>query len=116
MVMEEERNMGLFKSVEEKERERKYKEIVGRLIVFPGSICEYQQLQGYDVEIINTPGNDKGVILSDGEIKNKKFRNHLAEQGIEAIVNATITYTAAPGGGIGSERHYGLPVRKKKEQ
>lgn len=108
--------MGLFKSDEEKERKRKREEMLRGVVLFPGTIKEYELFRGYEVEIINTLRKDKGVTFINEKMKDKELACHLAQEGIEAIVNATVSYTTAGGGGIGSKDQYGLPVRRRKER
>ena len=104
--------MGILSSAEEKEREQKYKRAVDKIVIFPGSVAEYERLRGYEVEIIDTQSECKGVFMSRGDgsnnIKDKELRNYLIDKNIEAIVNDTF-YPF-----IGEVLHYGLPVRKKE--
>lgn len=112
--------MGIFKSPEEKEKERKYKEAVRRIIIWPESKSEYQIFKGYEVEVVDTGREDKGVYIraaNRAEISNLELRNHLMYNGVEAIVNAQYWY-AEVGKRVDfvGEGYYGLPVRKKKER
>ena len=119
--------MGMFDSAQEKERERKYEEAVSRILFFPGSIAEYELFRGYEVQIIDTQSECKGVFMARGDgsnyIQNKELRNHLIDKNIEAIVNDTfypfvgqvLNYDSFYPF-IGKVLHYGLPVCKKKEQ
>ena len=107
----------------EKERERGYVAAVNRIIVFPGSVVEYQAFRGYEVEIIDTERKDKGIFLV-AELDNfklhfrekeRELRNHLVDNGIEAMVNAHYWYIrAGETGHLVNAGYYGLPVRKKK--
>jgi hypothetical protein len=89
-----------------------------KVVLFPGSIAEYERTFGYPVEVINTKIIDKGVDifsvrcritgdLSDRDDKYKDFEGckgfaeYLFNEGIEALVNHN---------GMG----YGLPVRKSR--
>jgi hypothetical protein len=110
--------MSLFKSNEEKEREQRYKEVEKRIVVFPGSIAEYETSKDYTVEIIDTLKRNKGILLNskDKQIEtggNTEFRDYLIDQGIEAIVNATTVVDPGVDAVINAFYNYGLPVRKK---
>ncbi|GEM_PF-4461135 len=130
---------GLFKSKEEKQKEierraqeeldkerknkeffsridqeRRYEEILSKVIITPESQDQYERRVGYEVEQIDTGDKNKGVIFSNA-INRTSFTLHdslklecLAKGGIEALIQANLTkygYTSY---------YYGLPVAKKK--
>ena len=104
--------MGILSSAEEKKREQKYEKAVHKIVIFPGSVVEYERLRGYEVQIIDSQSECKGVFMvrnnGSNKIANKKHRDYLIDNNIEAIVNDTF-YPF-----IGEILHYGLPVRKKE--
>ena len=100
-------------------KEAMYKEAIEKLMLFPGSISDYEHFRGdYGVEVIDTKKGDKGVIvnysMSSGlYIADRDLRYHLVDEGIEAIVNTNISHSSSNGGA--RIVYYGLPVRKKRK-
>lgn len=102
--------MGLSpRSQEEIDLERKSaskKELLERLILFPGSVEEYANFRGYDVEMVDTERPDKGVFLSYND--EDMIVSLMDKKGVEALVN--ISYS----GDSLYANAYGLPVKRKK--
>lgn len=116
----------MVNSRKEKDLEQKYVAAVSSIAIFPGSVAEYQAFRGgYEVEIIDTGRRDKGIFLVAEQDNFKlhfrekewELRNHVVDNGIEAIVNAHYWYIrAGETGHLVNSGYYGLPVRKKKER
>lgn len=110
--------MGFFsKSKEEivrEETEAREEKLLKRLILFPGSVEEYANFRGYDVEVVDTERPDKGVFLpyTDREIHRELVASLIEQKGIEALVNVSFR----PWGNqyCTASDLYGLPVRRKK--
>lgn len=106
--------MRLFsKSHEEIEREREQsrrQELLKKLTLFPGSVKEYENFIGHDVEVVDNGRSNKGVILAyNGE--DADFLISLMEiSGVEALVNASFKFRWASR----FNEVYGLPVRRKR--
>lgn len=106
--------MRLFsKSPEEiaKEEEQSRRlELLKKLVLFPGSLQEYGDFTGYDVEVVDTGRRNKGVIF-EYYGKDADFLISLMETGgVEALVNASFKFRWASR----FNEAYGLPVRRKK--
>lgn len=97
-------------SIEERQRRH---ELLKGIILFPGSVQEYERFRGYEVEIVDTQNlQDKGVrygylfddALQDSEnrINNRRLAKLLIQDNVEALVNV-------------SSSIYGLPVKRKPE-
>ena len=104
----------------EEARERREKELLESLVLFPGSIVEYeifkerQTFKRYNVEIVDTKRPEKGVFL--GEPRNHSDTDLIAhlmeEKGVEALVN--VSYKQIEFGVDGhNSLAYGLPVRRR---
>ena len=66
--------MALFKSLEDKEKERRYRDSLQRLIIFPGSVPEYEAFRGYkvgkeDVIAQYEPFQSESVLRYENEIE-----------------------------------------------
>src|SRR3989344_9412763 len=109
--------MGIFKSEEQKVRERlaaeervraetnerEYASKLSQVRFFPGSIAEYERVHGYSVEVIPTGDADEGIFLlqslddtdegnyewSQWRLEDIELRNRLIDQNLEAVVNAS---------------------------
>ena len=112
--------MGLFKSEEDKERERENIRLNGQLSkvrFFPGPIELYQSFFGYEVEVIDTGTRDKGVVfeaLDNGPWQchaSFESKKRLVEAGIEALIECS--YTLGGNNLVRFHNKYGLPVAKK---
>lgn len=109
-------------------KEKEYEEIINQIIFTPECKSEYESRVGYPVEVIDTGDRDKGVLFEkngstykfngDADLKRK-----LAEAGIEAVVETSISFRSKVSGGGYQHTHvnteidklyYGLPVTRKK--
>ncbi|MFA6023404.1 MAG: hypothetical protein WC781_04935 [Candidatus Pacearchaeota archaeon] len=88
--------------VDAETEEKRNLELLSKVIIFPGSIEEYERFTGYKVEIINTLESDKGMEICNPDTRTMRL---IKEEGVEAIVNA---YTCPT-----EHVSYGLPVRRK---
>lgn len=106
--------MGLFsKSDQDIELERKNareKELLERLILFPGSVEEYSTFRGYNVEVVDTERRDKGVSYDDHSDRSL-IASLIYKKGVEALVN--ISFKAWGDQWSTNTYLYGLPVRKQ---
>ena len=104
--------------------------ICNKLIIFPGSVVEYEKFKGYEVEICNNGRLDKGIDFNeltksipptidrvDQAKAHISFLELLLNERIEALVNVNfITYCSPENSGpynFVRSKTYGLPVRKK---
>ena len=58
--------MGIFSNSKEEEedlQDEKDQEAYNKIMLVPGSVREYEGSKGYEVEIIDTKRNNKGVML-----------------------------------------------------
>lgn len=115
---------------EEKEKVDRSRDAVRNIIIWPESKREYETFQGYEVEVVDTRKPDKGVYVDKGTYPYKgsyingdmgiwdtELRNHLIDNGVEALVNAQYwKISAGEAGDVRSEGYYGLPVRRKREK
>lgn len=116
------------KAREEAEASAINKKLEG-VVLFPGSVQEYEQFVGYKVDVINTQRKDKGVFQSQLHVlpysnyergvytsqqidAEYAFAQNLIDQGIEGIVN--VTFQANGNMDVTNSRMYGLPVRKSR--
>ena len=101
--------MGLFsrrKSLEQIDQEV----ILASLTLFPGSVEEYANFRGYDVEVVGTGRQDKGVFFGgvSGLVPDRELIIGLVNrERVEALVNVCPLLAAGTS-------YYGLPVRRKK--
>lgn len=106
-----------FKSKEEKKNKEQLKEqennriklldeIAKEIYIFPGNKKEYEEFKGYKVEVIDTKRSGLGITYFE-LIQNPDFGEYLVKEGIEAIINARVQFSAA-------YNYYGLPVRKSR--
>ena len=80
-----------------------------KLVLFPGSITEYEQFVGHSVEVVDTGLPNKAFLFDNvGYMPNSLVP--LLKRGIEAIVNASITTYSSSNA---TDLIYGLPVRRK---
>ena len=86
------------------------------VVIFPGSISEYESFVGYKVQVVDIENNedtedsDKGLWISTNRRGNVYEKKELKKLGIEALVNAHCVRITD------KETHfeyYGLPVRRK---
>jgi len=89
------------------QKERRDEELLGRVALFPGSVEEYQKFRGYEVEVVDTGGIDKGASFSNYNDR-QLLLNLVDKEGVEALVNFDPDKS-------GHYRFggYGLPVRRK---
>ena len=111
---------------QKRSEDQKRAEILNHVIFTPESKSEYELRVGYLVGVIDTGEQDKGVIFEKdgGRFKGGyHLEKRLAEAGIEAVVETSISFkTRVSGGGpydrnVKSETtqfYYGLPVARKK--
>jgi len=79
--------------------------------LFPGSIEEYEKFKGYQVEIVDTGGKNKGIVWErHGSSDRCLLFQLINDDGVEALVNASRTMYHANS----PASFYGLPVRKKR--
>ena len=99
-------------NAKEKLSPRQYQEAFNRLIIFPGDDKLYEKTVDYEIEVIDTQKNDKGIhvlVYSQGGFDMRgPLLSYLVDQGIEAIINAQLKSKTS------GEIYYGLPVRKKQ--
>jgi|SRR3989344_1763213 len=98
-----------------KTKEQSYDKFLAKVIITPETQEQYEKRVGHAVELIDVvalTNNNIGVIFSksSGLIKHYyddpvRFKKHLVEAGIEAVVNANFTE---------GNQFYGLPVARKK--
>ncbi|HKZ34125.1 MAG TPA: hypothetical protein VJ142_02735 [Candidatus Nanoarchaeia archaeon] len=98
----------------QKAKKRREKELLESLVLFPGSVEEYERFRGYRVEIVDTARSNKSIFYND----DKELVLHLIEQeGVEALVNASYKPASFPTMTILPRVCpvlYGLPVRRKQ--
>ncbi len=115
---------------EETTKEAKISEQTRKIVLFPGSVAEYEAFRGYKVEIVDTKRIDKGINVDELEIGDysspysldkrvierrktcREFIEYFLSQGVEALVNVRVVGKNVYLGDINSKK-YGLPVRKK---
>jgi hypothetical protein len=103
--------------IEKEAAERKYEDILKQVIFTPESLEAYERRVGYAVEVIDTKERDKGVTFAKFDRKytlcgNKYLEKHLAESGIEALVDTNSSPHRDRDGDF-VLYYYGLPVRRK---
>jgi len=129
----------LLKSRAEKEKDRilhqeheaheMLDEQLSSIVIFPGSLSQYESFVGHNVGVIDTGDKNKGIIVASGKDGVGKYtpyyvespnrtpgqdivlKRHLVEQGVEAIVGAN--YTLGGNSRYWCRSFYGLPVAKK---
>ncbi len=104
---------------------------VRKIILFPGSVQEYEKFKGYEVEIYDTGKSNKGLVYEDlisfkdvhvSDLERLEQIEKLIENGVEALVNINFKVIGggqwSPNGTIcaGGGNYYGLPVRKKNKR
>src|SRR3989338_8186587 len=97
---------------------------IKQIILFPGSIEEYERFRGYGAEIVDTLRRDKGVYIGElkdfgvfpktpGELwsdsrslitEKRNFIEHLLASGVEALVNVCFETEGSSILGEGSTR------------
>lgn len=127
---------GWFKSKEEKKEKEKeeevkvaaytksrhdkldYNVVLSQVVFTPEGKSEYERRVGYEVDVIDTSNRNKGVVFLKQDsyrdfefLGDLKLKKTLAEAGIEALVNANLSFYGEYGDNF---YYYGLPVAKKK--
>ena len=133
--------MGLFKTerdklierqeaarlLEQEQQENEYLEAVKRIVIFPGTMQQYEELVQHKVQVIDNGLANKGIHLKivfhqdypGYEMTNydltggSAVRNRLINEGLEAIVSACFTQMWDGHWGYLTNTYYGLPVSKK---
>src|SRR3989338_10203832 len=126
--------MGIFSNSKEEEedlQDEKDQEAYNKIILFPGSVREYEGSKGYEVEIIDTERRNKGVMfISESEYdedtdegisgydtkscpheQDCDLVKELIEKGLEALVN--VQHSVSENSDFKVHHFYGLPIRKK---
>ena len=102
------------RALEQRKIEKGIENGMANIVLFPGSVEEYEKFKRYEVEIIDTKSPDKSFFPFDYHYSELSIYEYLLDQGLEAIVNLRYKGTPAAGESLGGSSPYGLPVRKAR--
>ena len=93
-------------------------ELLEKLVLFPGSVQEYSNFRGYDVEVVDTEESNKGVFFDIEQRFTDQLITLIDKKGVEALVNVSyrLVWARSISGLVPHDPIiYGLPVRKKNK-
>lgn len=88
------------------------RELLEKLVLFPGSVEEYERFTIYPISIVDTGRADKGICPFYSEEERELAISLINEKDVEALVN--VSFKTHSAGVQYPNCAYGLPVRRKK--